>query len=60
MKKHISLGFTSSGDVRQPRTVRLLVQDEEWRVDLSVELSEHDFVALMAGMNITVDTEIPR
>lgn len=56
--RHISLGFMSQTDVRKPRLVRLMVQDEEFRVDTLVDLTEHEFTALMAGQSIKVECEI--
>lgn len=57
-KKHISLGFMSSSDVRKPRTIRLMVQSEDFLVETLADLSEHEFTALMAGQSIKVECEI--
>lgn len=57
-QKNITLGFLASGDTRKPRTVRLMVQNQDFEVDLLVDLSEHDFTALLAGMNVKAEAEI--
>jgi len=56
--KHISLSYLQPGDSRKPRQVRLMVQDEEWKIETLADLSEHEFTLLMAGHTIKVEAEI--
>lgn len=56
--KHVSLSFMSSNDTRQPRTMRLMVQDADWTIETLIDLSEHDFAAFMAGQSVKVEAEI--
>lgn len=56
--RNITLGFMSPGDTRQARTVRLMIQDADFQVLTLVDLSEHDFTALMAGQSVRVEAEI--
>lgn len=56
--KHLTLGFKSPGDTRKPRTVCIVIQDEDFLVEYVIDLSEHDFTALMAGQSIQVDPAV--
>lgn len=57
-RKHISLGYMQSSDTREPRTMRLLVQSEDFVIETLADLSEHDFAALLSGQSIKVEAEI--
>lgn len=56
--RNVTLGFLAQGDTRQPRIVRLMVQDADFTVLSLIDFSEHDFTALMSGQNVKVEAEI--
>lgn len=56
--RHMSLSFMQTLDSREPRTMRLMLQDTDWNVDVLVDLTEREFVALLAGQNITLECEV--
>lgn len=55
----VSLGFESSSDTRAPMRMRLQVQDANTLEIISlVILSEHQFAALLSGLNVRAEAEI--
>lgn len=56
--RHIGLGFMRTGDSRSPMHMRLMIQNANWDVEVVANLDEHQFAALLAGQNITVECEL--
>lgn len=55
----VELGFVRSTDARKPITVRLQVTDDDTgQVMTSVDLTEHEFAALLAGSVITTEEKV--
>lgn len=55
----VELNFVRPGDSRKPATVRIQIQDaDSARIMTSVDLDEHQFVALLAGSVVTAKDAI--
>lgn len=60
MMRLVELGFIRSTDSRKPIKVRLQVQDDETNTVLtSLDLTEHEFAALLAGSVQCVEEQCP-
>lgn len=54
-RKTISLTFAKPGDTRKPITTTFLVQDDEGRVELVIDLTPHEFTSLLSGTTLRVE-----
>lgn len=57
-KKHLTLGFVRSSDIRKEMKVLVQVESEDRTIESLVYLTEHEFALLMSGQCITVEADI--